>query len=136
MRYIFTDFDGVLNPHWRKKWSKSAISVYNKICKDFDLKPVITSTWRLNHTIDELQKIFTEQGIEPTIFDYTPHLDQQDRGLEISEWLKNNKCEFYIVVDDVVSNIEPYVNNVFKTMSYEGVTEETYEEIKLLINKK
>jgi hypothetical protein len=36
----------------------------NKICKEFDLRVVITSTWRTNHTIEQLQQIFTEQGIE------------------------------------------------------------------------
>jgi hypothetical protein len=30
-------------PHWKSKWGKSAISNYNKICKEFNLKPVITS---------------------------------------------------------------------------------------------
>jgi predicted mannosyl-3-phosphoglycerate phosphatase (HAD superfamily) len=79
MRVIFTDIDGVLNPHWRKKWSKTAIILYNKICKEFDLRVVITSTWRTNHTIEQLQQIFTEQGIEVPIYDYTPHLDQEDR---------------------------------------------------------
>lgn len=45
LRIIFTDVDGVLNPHWKTKWSKNAILIYNKLCKDLDLKPVITSTW-------------------------------------------------------------------------------------------
>jgi predicted mannosyl-3-phosphoglycerate phosphatase (HAD superfamily) len=57
MRVIFTDIDGVLNPHWRKKW-RTAIILYNKICKEFDLRVVITSTWRTNHTIEQPQQIF------------------------------------------------------------------------------
>lgn len=72
MNVIFTDIDGVLNPHWKTKWSKTAIEQYNKICRDFDLVPVITSTWRTNHTIEQLQEIFTKQGIERPIYDYTP----------------------------------------------------------------
>jgi aspartate/tyrosine/aromatic aminotransferase len=51
---------------------------------------LITSTWRTNHTIEQLQQIFTEQGIEVPIYDYTPHLDQEDRGLEIRQWLMEN----------------------------------------------
>jgi hypothetical protein len=50
-----------------KEMSKAIL--YNKICKEFDLRVVITSTWRTNHTI-ELQQIFTEQGIEVPIYDY------------------------------------------------------------------
>jgi len=130
MRVIFTDIDGVLNPHWRTKWSKSAIAIYNRICKEYDLKPVITSTWRLNHTIDQLQKIFIEQGIEVIIHDYTPHIDQGDRGLEIKAWLDKNQCDNWVIIDDKTSDIEPHINNVVKCRSWLGLTEDEYKEIK------
>ena len=83
---IFTDIDGVLNPHWRKKWNKKSIDIYNRICKEYNLKPVITSTWRLNHTMKELQDIFTTQGIDIPIYDYTKHIDQSDRGLDNNQF--------------------------------------------------
>ena len=134
MIVIFTDIDGVLNPHWRKKWDKKAISSYNKLCKEFDLKPVITSTWRLNHTKEELQDVFTNQGININIFDYTPHLDQQDRGLEINEWLLNNKVDNYVVIDDRVFDIEPHVRNVVKCRSWIGLTEEECDIIRNTLN--
>jgi hypothetical protein len=134
MRVIFTDIDGVLNPHWRKKWSKSAVMLYNKICKEFDLRVVITSTWRTNHTIEQLQQIFTEQGIEIPIYDYTPHLGQEDRGLEIRQWLiENVDCIDWVIIDDKTSDIEPHVRNVVKCRSWIGLTKDEYEEIKTLI---
>jgi hypothetical protein len=129
MIVIFTDIDGVLNPHWRKKWDKKAISSYNKLCKEFDLKPVITSTWRLNHTKEELQDVFINQGIDIKIFDYTPHLDQQDRGLEINEWLLNNKVDNYVVIDDRV-----FDRNVVKCRSWIGLTEEECDIIRNTLN--
>lgn len=134
MIVIFTDIDGVLNPHWRKMWDKKAISNYNKLCKELDLKPVITSTWRLNHTKEELQDVFTNQGIDINIFDYTPHLDQKDRGLEIKEWLLNNKVDNYVVIDDRVFDIEPHVNNVIKCRSWIGLTEEECDIIRNILN--
>jgi hypothetical protein len=134
MIVIFTDIDGVLNPHWRKKWDKKAISSYNKLCKEFDLKPVITSTWRLNHTKEELQDVFINQGIDIKIFDYTPHLDQQDRGLEINEWLLNNKVDNYVIIDDRVFDIEPHVRNVVKCRSWIGLTEEECDIIRNTLN--
>jgi hypothetical protein len=134
MRVIFTDIDGVLNPHWRKKWSKSAVMLYNKICKEFDLRVVITSTWRTNHTIEQLQQIFTEQGIEIPIYDYTPHLGQEDRGLEIRQWLiENVDCIDWVIIDDKTSDIEPHVRNVVKCRSWIGLTKDEYEEIKTLL---
>lgn len=131
---IFTDIDGVLNPHWKKNWSKSAILIYNQICQEYDLKPVITSTWRINHTKEQLQKIFDEQGIEVEIYDYTPHLDQIDRGLEIREWLNSNKVDNYVVIDDIVHNITPHVDNVVKVRNWVGLTTEEYIEIRKILD--
>lgn len=125
---IFTDIDGVLNPHWKTKWSKSAVALYNKVCKEYDLKPVITSTWRTNPSID-LDKVFIEQGIEVKIYGYTPQLEQKERGIEIKEWLDNNQCDNYVVIDDSVGGIVPYVNNVVKCRSWLGFTIEEYNEI-------
>ena len=135
MKVIFTDIDGVLNPHWKNKWSKSAIKIYNQICKEYDLKPVITSTWRINHTKEQLQKIFNDQGIEVEIYDYTPHIDQKDRGLEIKEWLSNNKVDNFVIIDDIIHNIIPHVGNVVKVRSWVGLTEEEYIEIKKILDE-
>lgn len=131
MNIIFTDIDGVLNPHWSKKWSKNSIDLYNKLCNEYDLKPVITSTWRIAHTKEQLQEIFKEQGIIIDIYDYTPILSGADRfverGKEIKEWLNNNDYSNYIVIDDKTSDIEPFVNNVIKCRSWIGFSEEEYK---------
>lgn len=141
MRVIFTDIDGVLNPHWKTKWSKSAIDIYNKICKEYDLKPVITSTWRLNHTKQQLQEIFINQGIEAEIYDYTqlPVLLpnglylSKERGVEIKEWLESNIVSDWVIIDDKTSDIDPYVSNVIKCRSWVGLSESEYLEIKKLL---
>lgn len=135
MRIIFTDIDGVLNPHWKTKWSKNAISIYNKMCKDFDLKPVITSTWRINHTKEQLQKIFIEQGIDVEIYDYTPLIDQADRGVEINAWLSNNEVDNFVIIDDKTSDIERHIGNVVKVRSWIGLTQEEYDEVMMVLEK-
>lgn len=132
MNIIFTDIDGVLNPHWIKKWSKKSIDLYNSLCNEYDLKPVITSTWRIAHTKEQLQEIFKKQGIIIDIYDYTPILSGVDnfveRGKEIKKWLDNNKYSNYIVVDDKTSDIVPFVDNVIKCRSWIGFSEEEYEK--------
>jgi len=135
MNIVFTDIDGVVNPHWKKKWCPKAVAVYCRICKDFNLKPVITSTWRLAHTKEELQKIFLEQGIDIEILDFTPHIDQADRGVEIKAWLESNKCDSYVVLDDKTSDIVGYVDNVVKTRSWIGLTSEEYDEVAKILKK-
>jgi hypothetical protein len=134
MRIIFTDIDGVLNPHWRTKWSKKSITLYNELCKEYDLKPVITSTWRIAHTKEQLQDIFKFQGIEVDIYDYTPILGGA-RGLEIKEWLDNNDCDNFIIIDDKTSDIEPYINNVVKCRSWIGLSTDEIKEIKEILKR-
>lgn len=137
MIVVFTDIDGVLNPDWNKKWKKSCIRLYNKMCKEFYLKPVITSTWRLNYNKKELQEIFNKQGIEVEIFDYTPDLDMTDRGLEIKSWLDNNKVDNWIVLDDKVDDIKPHIDNdkIVKCFGLDGITEKEYKKVCEIVKK-
>ncbi|MCK9416634.1 HAD domain-containing protein [Candidatus Dojkabacteria bacterium] len=131
--FIFTDIDGVLNPNFKPIWNRRCVDVYNKICSDFDLKPIITSTWRIKYTIPELQKIFNKQGIVTKICSQTPIL-MDHRGLEIDQWLMENSWNKYVVIDDSVSQITPYVNNVVKCDGWVGLTYEHYDIIKKLLS--
>jgi hypothetical protein len=65
--YIFTDIDGVLNTVTRNDWCSSSCELYDDLCQEFNLKPVITSTWRVNHSKKDLQRIFEYQGITAEI---------------------------------------------------------------------
>lgn len=130
MNIIFTDIDGVLNTNWSKIWNKKCIEIYNRICKDFNLIPVVTSTWRMNYTIEKLQDIFNQQGIEAKIYDFTPSVSQAGRELEIRMWLSNHPTDKYVVVDD--KNIE--LTNVIKCKGWIGLTEEHYNEIKKMMS--
>jgi hypothetical protein len=134
MNVIFTDIDGVFNlaVSSKKNWNYSSIEIYNRICEEFDLKPVITSTWRTNHTIKELQRVFEYWGIEPEIYDYTPILYNEPRGIEIDTWLRENPCDKWVVIDDNISGITPFVSNVVKCRGWLGLTEDEYHEIKKL----
>jgi hypothetical protein len=134
MRVIFTDIDGVLNPHWKSEWSKSSITIYNQLCEEYDLKPVISSTWRENHTMHQLQEIFTKQGIEAQIYDYTPIISGADRGEEIKEWLSENPVDDWVIIDDITRNIEPHIGNVVKVRNWVGLTTEEYLQIKKILD--
>ncbi len=132
MNIIFTDIDGVLNPSFSRSWSKKAIDIYNRVCRDFNLIPVISSTWRTNHTIEQLQLIFNEQGINQKILDVTLNLSDH-RGIEIDQWLRENSWNKFVVIDDYTKHITPYVSNVVKIRGWIGLEEEHYDEIKKLI---
>jgi hypothetical protein len=83
----------------------------------------------LAHNKTELQEIFRSNGIDVEIFDFTPHIDQVDRGVEIKSWLDNNEWDSYVVLDDKTSDIVGYVDNVVKCRSWIGLSGEEYEEV-------
>jgi hypothetical protein len=136
MNVIFTDIDGVFNlaVSSKKNWNYSSIEIYNRICEEFDLKPVITSTWRTNHSIKELQRVFDYWGVDTPIYDYTPILYSEPRGIEIDTWLRENPCNKWVVIDDNVSGITPFVSNVVKCRGWLGLTEDEYFEIKRILS--
>lgn len=126
--YIFTDIDGVLNSISKNDWNPISVQLYDDLCEEFNLKPVITSTWRVKHSIKELRRIFEYNGITTEIYDYTPIITSEGRGGEIENWLQNNQYDNYIILDDNVRDIESYgLQNIVKCRSWIGFTKEEYE---------
>ena len=133
MNVIFTDIDGVLQINNPKKWNKKCCILYSDICNELDLKAVITSSWRIQYKLRELQEIFYSQGIDVEIIGTTDVLGIE-RGEEIAMWLSDNMISNYVVIDDNVKDILPFVNNVVTIKkSYEGITEDNINEIRNIV---
>ena len=117
---IFLDFDGVVETiYWEKdtdgSWSfnvhksgrkelnnKQAIGWLNELYKKVPYDVVVSSTWRIGMSKDELQELLINSGFNPAIkvLGKTPVLYLQ-RGLEIQEWI--DTAEFkgkFIIIDD------------------------------------
>ena len=104
------------------------MQLYDELCEEFNLKPVITSTWRVKHSISDLNRIFQYQGIQTVIYDFTPIITSEGRGGEIESWLKDNQYDNYIILDDNIRDIESYgLKNIVKCRSWLGFTKEEYE---------
>ena len=128
MNVIFTDIDGVFNTIDRNQWSSLSVALYDDLCQEFNLKPVITSTWRVKHSIKELERIFQHYGIFTDIYDFTPIINSEGRGGEIENWLKENQCDNYLILDDNIRDIESYgLKNIVKCRSWIGFTKEEYD---------
>ena len=126
--YIFTDIDGVLNTITKNDWNTISVELYDNLCQEFNLKPVITSSWRVKHSISELNRIFQYHGIFVDIYDFTPIITSEGRGGEIENWLQNNQYDNYIILDDNIRDIESYgLQNIVKCRSWLGFTKEEYE---------
>jgi hypothetical protein len=135
MNVIFTDIDGFFLIYQILGGNTKAIQIYNRICDEFDLQPVITSTWRTNHSIYQLQNIFLQQGITQPIYDFTPIIPSEGRGIEIENWIITNQPDNYIILDDNVGDIQRIgLKNIIKCRGWLGLTEDEYEEIKKIFN--
>ena len=103
-KIIFLDFDGVLNSQlWYVKTKGSrgqddldvtSIDFLNKLVKRTDAKIVVSSTWRLTKTVEELQSILNRNGFDGEVIDKTVDMRRGEdsdcilRGNEILQWMK------------------------------------------------
>ena len=134
MNIIFLDIDGVLRTHksdleWIEKiglpipekqyrnFSDKSISNINFIHSFIRCKIVITSNWKLYHTLDELKQIFREQGIQPEVIDVTGI--STSRGEEISDWLSVNDVDNWVVIDDQVKDLVSIDNSKIVKCDYQ-----------------
>lgn len=98
-------------------FDEKAIKVLNRIIEKTDCEIVVTSDWRNWATLEELGKYYEEQGIikkpmdftpfikdvdVPKDFKWLPHFDfEQERCLEIHDWLKKHDVEKWVDLDDL-----------------------------------
>jgi hypothetical protein len=163
MKIIFLDVDGVLNYQlmWAEKRQadrykelpKDApkgthdicpdkIGLLNMMIADTGAKVVISSSWRMGRTVEDLRELFEWCGFEGEIIGKTPRLwfnhDQEEdyrstsvpRGCEIKSWLENNKGILgekmsklkYVIFDDDSDMLWWQRNAFFWVDPYCGLT--------------
>ena len=98
---------------------------------------VISSTWRLGHTLTELKKILFGIGYTGRTLGTTPDLNRIHvetwipRGVEIEMWMREHeklfKVESFVILDDD-SDMEPHHNRHVKTNHCVGLTELNVEQ--------
>lgn len=156
---IFLDIDGVLNHQLfykkqmetkkelikkakkgdidRLQYDKSnicpdSIKMFSNLCEDIQADVVVSSTWRLNRTIPQLQAIFDYCGGTFRVIGKTPHTGYE-RGVDIDEWLSKNikidtfgigsyKFKRYVILDDDSDMLLKQREHFFQIDSYCGIT--------------
>jgi len=158
MKIIFLDIDGVLlSQKWlreqkgkkHKILTKSAVSALQHIIKQTKAKIVISSTWRLNNSLDDIVSMFNENGIYADFIGVTKQLnfsnsnDNVPRGCEIHQWLSDNKsllgCKIqsfkkYIILDDDSDMLYWQRNNFIRVDSEVGLTKVQAEKAIAILN--
>lgn len=113
---LFLDFDGVLNSEAsfrleiRKGTERVCDTLSEIACSNLqqvlekcpDLRIVVSSTWRLLHSLDDLRVILRRYGVDDTrVIDKTPATLSGERGREIDLWLNDHpKVSRFVIVDD------------------------------------
>lgn len=155
---IFLDIDGVLNchsfyesrdknildsnkfDHYKSDICQMRIDLLNDLCKDINALVVISSTWRIGKSLQELQDILNYCGATFKIIGKTDHLGYE-RGIEISKWLKDNisklipNCLYfdfynYVIIDDDSDMLLNQSLHFFQTDVYSGLTPNICYKIK------
>lgn len=104
---IFLDFDGVLHPYFcekedKFKYNKNLSFVLNMLSKDYNVKIVISSSWKNRHQLDEIKALFPND-IASLIDSATPNLEVMDgsRLKEAFQWMEQNNYDgAWIALDD------------------------------------
>lgn len=135
MKVIFLDIDGVLNsdtdffelrkfghPINEIKGSKvinrGCLALLQQIIEDTDAKIVLSSTWRMHYSLEEMHEMFTARDFSLPFdvwHDITPTLSHgfsddhtRHRGAEIRDYLDAHpEVEKFVILDDL---LDPIVN--------------------------
>lgn len=120
---IFLDIDGVLNTrqHLRRQkietgsmdnrnWSPRACRHLALLCEQYGARIVLSSTWRYDHSEEELRALFERNELDPGLLaGVTPSLLHETegrvrRGDEIRAWLeaegRGGGKPNYLIIDD------------------------------------
>ena len=157
-KYIFLDFDGVLNSclyykekpqherwkEFKEKYSShiawglcnidpKAVELLNELTEATGAKLVISSSWRGDASLGTIMQL---AGIKEPIYGETPRLISRFRGQEIKFWLETQSKPYkYVIIDDDSDMLDTQRNNFIHTDWKAGLTEENVNEaIKILNN--
>lgn len=127
-KILFLDFDGVLHPDGVALFSQ--LGVFEEYLSQMpDVEVVISSTWREDHSLEELKKYFSH-SVQDRIVGTTPSLedgyDCGGRQREIQAFLdsaslNSTNCA-WIALDDMQLFFESDCPNLIVTDSSKGFT--------------
>jgi hypothetical protein len=144
MNIIFLDFDGVLNNwdhisenrrHTRHAHIKSELVMnLKRLVEATNAKIVVSSTWRLLYTLEELIEALDFHGFpDAPIIDRTCTLNGP-RGLEIQAWLDQNyDTDRFVILDDD-ADMAHLDHRLVRTSMDDGLTDDDVDKAIFMMN--
>ena len=135
---LFLDYDGVVAlgfdiVKFRSVFDRGCLENVNKLCREFDLKIVVSSSWR---TVDDYIDMLYDNGLDKdipvigkTVETYGPRED------EIKQYLEEHiYIDKFIILDDTrFIELNPYL--VETSVEDGGFNDRKYEEARQLLLK-
>lgn len=151
---IFLDFDGVVNTiYWgqgpdgvynqnafksghQELNNKQAIGWLNELYRQCPYDIVVSSTWRLGMSVEELQLLLLKSGFNPEIrvIGKTPIL-HTERGEEIQQWIDENEFTGKFIIMDDDSDMCHLKDKLVQTNTYIGITFYDFQKALKLFQK-
>jgi len=118
--------------YYKSQICPETIKLFSNMVNELDLGVVISSTWRMGKTIEELQEIFDYSGGTFKVLDKTGMCECRNRGCEIKKWLEDNCMKLFgvhsfdfkrfIILDDDCDMLLEQANHFFWCDPYSGFT--------------
>lgn len=140
--YLTNDFWKMDVQYRFDNFNKKAVNILNSILEQTDADIVISSDWKYDCTLEEMQELFKLYGVLKGPVDYTPLLTIEDfqglelvkaeyeaeRALEIKKWLTlNPSVKKWVAIDDL--NMTPHLDNFVHTIKQnEGIKQSGIKE--------
>ena len=138
-RIIFLDIDGVLNTSYSRQKNVSVdefrLPYLAEIVKRTNAKIVLTSTWRYNlkrtvfgfkafsNSTKTLLNLLKKHNLK--INDTLPDTPNDQRALDIANYVKNNKITNFLILDDEVFDYNSHnLSSHLLQTTFHDVTEE------------
>lgn len=142
---IFLDIDGVLctQNQWKadviaedgySEFNSACVQNLNRLVEQTKAKVILTSSRRINKTVEEFRAIMARRGFRGEIIgkiNEKTALDSSSRSEEIIDWLeRNGKPDKYVIIDDdtrLAQIGEFCLPHWVRTIYHRGLDEEALE---------
>lgn len=156
MKVIFLDIDGVLNNatcnyidvefgrfgRTREFIDRKCVDILNRITDETGAVIVVSSTWRIGQSLEDLINLFKQIGITGKVIGKTDRLQEPYslRGNEIYKWIDDNievsRWDFkeYVIIDDDSDMLLWQLNHFVHTDGQIGLTDKDADKAIEILN--
>lgn len=158
MRYIFIDFDGVLNTemyqdflrssgkntsdYYGPLFDPSAVECLRKLVSEVsEVRIVIISSWKFEG-LDRMLNLWKDRQLPGVVAGISPNLIPESlddllagKGREIRSWLTRNPSSGYVILDDVPDFLPEQQSHYIEINPHVGLTPDDVQKAIEILNR-